>query len=105
MAASPVMSSRRLNMVERGMVEDLNTRFASFVDQMHTLKDQSKKLKDHTFIAHTHALENQLGEMQHIYENKINDLSFKLEDCIAQRNKAELDSNKYQALHQEFETK
>jgi len=104
-AGSPRMSARRNSMSERMFMEDLNTRFQGYTDRVRELKDQCKKIENSTFLAHTNALENEIEDLQRIYESKIADLSNRLEDTIAERNTFQLESGKFHALYDEYNSK
>jgi len=83
----------------------LNDKFASYTDRVRALKEQCKSSENNTFIAHTNALENEIQDLQRIYEEKKNQLENDLEQVTIEKNSVELKANKLEAQNSEISNK
>lgn len=103
MTASPVIVSQRAK--ERDYLLALNDRFQNYVSRVRTMREQSKSIENHTFIAHTQALENELFEVKSIYDKELEATRSQLDLMTSERNSYQLEASKKGALATDYQDK
>lgn len=86
-------------------LRSLNDRFASYSEHVRTFKEQCKTLEKNLTQTQVKALENQIDELQDIYESKKVQLDEELELLKADKNVIELKANKLDAQNTELSAK
>ena len=103
MSASPVILSQKEN--EKAYYDRLGDRFSEYVARVRTMREQSKKIENNTFIAHTQALETEICELKNIYERELDNCRYQLDCMTAERNDLHLQASKNGALAAELQDK
>ena len=100
--AVPYLQSARAS---NASIRSLNDRFLTYSEHVRSMKEQCKNLDKNLSVTQIKALENQIDEMQDIYESKKIQLEEELENLKADKNVIELKANKLEAQNTELSSK
>lgn len=100
--AVPYLQSARAS---NASIRSLNDRFLTYSEHVRSMKEQCKNLDKNLSVTQIKALENQIDEVQDIYESKKIQLEEELENLKADKNVIELKANKLEAQNTELSSK
>ncbi|XP_065674695.1 lamin-B1.S [Hydra vulgaris] len=100
---SPLSHTHR--QLEKQNIAQLTMKFKEYTDQVRQMRDHCKKTENNVFLSHIAALDNEIKDLQSIYERELESVRGQLDACIAERNQLHLDASKYGALSKELQEK
>ncbi|XP_002166919.2 lamin-C [Hydra vulgaris] len=100
---SPLSHTHR--QLEKQNIAQLTMKFKEYTDQVRQMREHCKKTENNVFLSHIAALDNEIKDLQSIYERELDSVRGQLDACIAERNQLHLDASKYGALSKEFQDK
>ena len=100
---SPLAHSHR--QMEKQNIAQLTLKFKEYTDQVRQMREHCKKTENNVFLSHIAALDNEIKDLQSIYERELESVRSQLDACVGERNQLHLEASKYGALSKELQEK
>lgn len=108
--ATPIDQLPSTNSIHRRKQEmdylaHLNSRFATYMQRVHSVQEQTRSIENATLNAHTQALDAEIGEIRILYEQELANVRAQLDQAVVGRQCEELAHKKYKTVAADLESK